>query len=186
MERDFLHSGPFFFLRLKRFCVILFIIGFAMRRPFQQCVYRCASACSCWDIALWVRRSTLSLLEADKSVNKRKVFSVFCWICVSSSKWLVNVLDIVSMWSLPDIIACIVISLFCPCTLGWKRENNHKVVYKSPQLRAMFQVFGAASIQGRLLYMTLRYVQLEFEENAAPSQVRLLYMTLRYENFKWP
>ena len=56
--------------RLKRFCVILLIIEFAMRRPFQQCVYRCATACSCWDIALWARRPTLSLLEAEKSVNK--------------------------------------------------------------------------------------------------------------------
>ena len=41
-----------------------------MRRPFQRCVYRGGSACSCWDIALWVRRPTLSLLEAEKSVDK--------------------------------------------------------------------------------------------------------------------
>ena len=56
--------------RLKRFCVKLFIIGFAMRRPFQRCVYPGGSACSCWDIALWVRRPTSSLLEAEKSVDK--------------------------------------------------------------------------------------------------------------------
>ena len=41
-----------------------------MRRPFQRCVYRGGSACSCWDIALWVRRPTSSLLEAEKSVDK--------------------------------------------------------------------------------------------------------------------
>ena len=47
--------------RLKRFCVKLFIAG---------CVYRGGGACTCWDIALWVRRPTLSLLEAEKSVDK--------------------------------------------------------------------------------------------------------------------
>ena len=41
-----------------------------MRRPFQRCVYHAGRACSCWDIALWVRRPTLSLLEAEKSVEK--------------------------------------------------------------------------------------------------------------------
>ena len=41
-----------------------------MRRPFQRCVYHGGSTCSCWDIALWVRRPTLSLLEAEKSVDK--------------------------------------------------------------------------------------------------------------------
>ena len=49
-----------------------------MRRPFQRCVYRGGGACSCWDIALWVRRPTLSLLEAEKLVDKglRHVFFI--------------------------------------------------------------------------------------------------------------
>ena len=54
-----------------------------MRRPFQQCVYRCASAYSCWDIALSVRRPTLSLLEAEKLVNKGLI-SAYCKVVYKS------------------------------------------------------------------------------------------------------
>ena len=56
--------------RLKRFFVILFNVECAMRRPFQRCVQRGGSACSCSYIALWVRTPNLSLLEAETSVDK--------------------------------------------------------------------------------------------------------------------
>ena len=59
--------------RLNTFCIILFAIVHvcALRRPFHQYVYRDDSAVSCWDIAVWVKRPTLSFLEAEESVNKR-------------------------------------------------------------------------------------------------------------------
>ena len=63
--------------RLKRFCIILFINRYAMRRPFQRCVYRGGSICGGWDIALWVRRPTLSLLQAEKSVDKGPILKPF-------------------------------------------------------------------------------------------------------------
>ena len=72
--------------RLKRFCVILFIIGFAMRRPFQRCVYRGGRAFSCWDIALWVRRPTSSFLEAEKSVDKG-LKRIFWWKPCEKIQW---------------------------------------------------------------------------------------------------
>ena len=58
-----------------------------MRRPFQRCVYRGGSACSCWDIALWVRRPTSSLLEAEKSVDKGLKRPLWCPAPSTTASW---------------------------------------------------------------------------------------------------
>ena len=68
-ERDFLHSGP---------CILGVRNGFALNfsssdaewEDLSNGVYHGGSACSCWYIALWARRPSLSLLQAEKSVDK--------------------------------------------------------------------------------------------------------------------
>ena len=63
---------------LRRFHVVLFTVGCAMKRPFQRCVCRGDRACS-----RWVRMPTFAV----KSV--RKGLKVFIEMRASSTRWRV-------------------------------------------------------------------------------------------------
>ena len=70
-KRDFIHDHVL--LAFEKFFALYFLSFNSQWEDLSNvCVYHCACAGSCRDIALWVRRPTLSHIEAEKLLGKTR------------------------------------------------------------------------------------------------------------------